>query len=220
MQENADVRNCAWEVTLSTEDSVFSKDGFWSQSKPDWSKWERVTHCLLWQAVVLACDVDPTIYQPGGLPAEITEDFGLTPVPPKVKELLSLAKIAFGSGTLKVLPNDELSLMQGEVDLSDFTSWLHSIRHRTPESYPWTAAELDTRNLQWPWGNHHTKGLAMLAKAADKFWKNYDPSDPTTAPTNETVMAWLKENGVAERKAEAIASLLRPENLAPGPRKK
>ena len=201
------------------DDSVFSGNGFWSEPKPDWSKWERLRHCHLWQAVTLACDVSPDLY-PYGLPAEITADFALTPVPPTVRELLGLAKIAVGSGNLKVLPKEGASLMQREVDLSDFTSWLHSQGHKTPAEYPWTAKELDTNNIQWPWGTHQTKGLVALAKAADKFWKNYDPSDHSTAPTNEVVVAWLVENGVAERKAEVIASLLRPENVATGPRKK
>ena len=207
------------EKKLSTEDSIFSKSGFWSASKPIWSKWESKRHCPLWQAVSLACDVNPDIYLPHGLPADITSDFAFTPVSPKIIELLGQAKAAVGSGTLKVLPDEALSLMDREVDLSEFTSWLHRLSHKTPAEYPWTAMELDTDSMPWPWGSHQTKELVLLAKAAHKFWRYYDPNDPATAPTSEQVMSWLVEKGIASRKAEVMASLLRPENLPTGPRK-
>lgn len=72
----------------------------------------------------------------------------------------------------------------------------------------------------WPWGTHETKLLQALARAADKFWKRYDPSDPTTAPTNETVSEWLQsQEGVASRTAEIMAQILRADGLRPGPRK-
>ncbi len=71
----------------------------------------------------------------------------------------------------------------------------------------------------WPWGSHETELLRHLAAAADRFWKRYDPSDPTTAPTNQEVIDWLKQRGVSERTAEAMATILRADGLPPGPRK-
>lgn len=71
----------------------------------------------------------------------------------------------------------------------------------------------------WPWGNYETKLLRELAAAADKFWKNYDPADSTTAPTNEQVVSWLMGRGVAKRNAQIIATMLRADGLRPGPRK-
>jgi hypothetical protein len=72
---------------------------------------------------------------------------------------------------------------------------------------------------KWPWGSHETELLRHLAAAADRFWKNYDPSDPTTAPTNQQVMDWLKDRGVSDRAAEVMASILRADRLPTGPRK-
>jgi hypothetical protein len=70
-----------------------------------------------------------------------------------------------------------------------------------------------------PWGNHDTKLLRDLAAAADQFWKLYDPADPSTAPTNEQVGAFLVNRGVARRTAEVMATILRADGLPTGPRK-
>jgi hypothetical protein len=82
--------------------------------------------------------------------------------------------------------------------------------------------EADLKNVppQWPWGKHHTEYLGHLEAAARKWWNLYDPSDPTTAPTNEMVSDWLQsERNISGEKARAIASMLRPDGLRTGPRK-
>jgi hypothetical protein len=72
---------------------------------------------------------------------------------------------------------------------------------------------------RWPWGSHHTQYLGYLEAAARKWWVLYDPSDPTTAPTNEMVSDWLrKEHNLSKEKARSIASMLRPDGLPTGPR--
>ncbi len=73
---------------------------------------------------------------------------------------------------------------------------------------------------RWPWGIHHTEYLGHLDAAARKWWTLYDPSDPTTAPTNEMVSDWLQaERSLSREKARAIASMLRPDGLPTGPRR-
>ena len=71
---------------------------------------------------------------------------------------------------------------------------------------------------RWPWGSHHTELLGQLEAAAQRFWVNFDPTDNSTAPTNEVVAAWLQERGVSRRAADSIASILRPNGLPTGPR--
>lgn len=72
----------------------------------------------------------------------------------------------------------------------------------------------------WPWGAYHTELLGHLEAAARTFWVLYDPSEPSTAPTNEMVSRWLRdERGVSREKADAIASILRADGLKPGPRR-
>lgn len=69
------------------------------------------------------------------------------------------------------------------------------------------------------WPRHETKNLNALRLAAVKFWTNYDPQDPGTAPTNDTVVEWLKnEHGVSTSTAEAMATILRADGLKSGPR--
>jgi hypothetical protein len=77
----------------------------------------------------------------------------------------------------------------------------------------------DADRPKWPWGGHDTQLLRHLAAAGDRFWKYYDPSDPATAPTNKQVTDWLVEQGVARRNAEVMATVLRTDDLPPGPRK-
>jgi hypothetical protein len=69
-----------------------------------------------------------------------------------------------------------------------------------------------------PWGSHSTILLEKLSKAAIKWWGNYDPSDITTAPTNEEVTAWLVKEGVTNRIAQAMSTILRADGLQTGRR--
>lgn len=51
--------------------------------------------------------------------------------------------------------------------------------------------------------------LTIQAQAIQKFWANYDPSQPDTAEDNSTIITWLKEQGCSKREAEAIDLLIR-----------
>lgn len=77
-----------------------------------------------------------------------------------------------------------------------------------------------TEVTAWPWGAHHTELLGHLEAAAVRFWTLYDPTEPSTAPTNDMVSDWLrKERNVSREKAQAIASILRADGLRTGPRR-
>ena len=82
-------------------------------------------------------------------------------------------------------------------------------------------AEADTGQARgkWPWGDHETELLQHLEAAAVRFWKNYDPDDKSTAPTNEAIWDWLEERGVTKNMRKAIATILRPPDVPTGPRK-
>jgi len=72
----------------------------------------------------------------------------------------------------------------------------------------------------WPWGTHHTEALGHLEAAARKWWLLYDPTDRTTAPTNDMVSEWLQnERGLSQKMADSLASILRPSDLPTGRRK-
>lgn len=140
------------------------------------------------------------------------------PVPVTLKECLELARYAIGSGILKVAHASDKTVDFSEVEMAHFASWLRTMRRKTPEAFAWAPEELRPGNHQWPWGSHTTKDLDLLARAADKFWKHYTPSDKSTAPRNEEVRDWLIAQGMAKRTAEVVASLLRADGLPTGPR--
>ncbi|PTR07117.1 hypothetical protein C8R32_10873 [Nitrosospira sp. Nsp5] len=71
----------------------------------------------------------------------------------------------------------------------------------------------------WPWGGYETALLRKLALAVESLWNLYDPSDPSTAPTNEQVEDFLKKRGVPDRTAEIMATILRADGLPRGRRK-
>lgn len=98
--------------------------------------------------------------------------------------------------------------------VSQNQSWLFA---QLKKLSPQPAEVVQTR---WPWGAHHTELLGHLEAAARQFWVLYDPTDPSTAPTNEMVSEWLREQrGVSKDKAQAIASILRADGLKTGPRR-
>lgn len=88
--------------------------------------------------------------------------------------------------------------------------------------YKFGAESKDDRpaGARWPWGDHHTDLLGHIEAAAREFWVNYDPQNTKgTAPKNLAVIAWLQERGVSHSMANSIATILRVDGLATGPRK-
>lgn len=97
------------------------------------------------------------------------------------------------------------------------TSWVEWLAE--PEQVDPGQVDLVQSSAAWPWGKYETMLLRKLAAATYRFWVNYDPTDMTTAPTNAQVITWLKSQGVAERTAEVMATILRVDGLPTGPRK-
>ena len=111
---------------------------------------------------------------------------------------------------------------------SELSRWLsanclnsvYQFGHRQPDAHP-------ASTTRWPWGNHHTELLGHLEAAASEFWLSYNPENArATAPKNKTVIAWLvarripgQKKEISSQMANAIASMLRPDDLPTGPRK-
>ena len=105
------------------------------------------------------------------------------------------------------------------VNVADFVAWTAGLGWKLPpELLDHNALHVE-RGTKWPWGDYETKLLQNLAAAADRFWKRYDPTDNTTAPKNQDVADWLRQQGVARRTAEIMAQILRADGLPTGPRK-
>lgn len=100
--------------------------------------------------------------------------------------------------------------------------WLEAIGLNSIYQFRLDAPRVDKEvNGHWPWGDHHTELLGHLEAAAKRYYSvNYKPTDATTAPLNTDVSEWLiAERKVSRKMAESIASMLRPDGLATGPRK-
>lgn len=119
--------------------------------------------------------------------------------------------------------------VQTLVRVADFVTWARGLVWALPDEFPCPTPAggypVAPEGLQvgcgtkWPWGDYETELLQKLATAADRFWRLYDPADNTTAPTNQQVIEWLKQQGVADRTAEVMATILRADGLPTGPRK-
>lgn len=181
--------------------------------KPDWNTWELMPATTLFQVVALSCDIEPDSLH---LTAWDHRE-GDFQRPPEFERRLKIANAhTDGMGTLKTYDG------KGDrqiVRLADFARWADEMGFELPEKFPRQNKPPSTTNSQWPWGDYETELLKHLAAAATKFWKNYDPTDNSTAPTNKQVSSWLEENGVSSRTAEAMASILRADGLPTGPRK-
>jgi hypothetical protein len=189
----------------------------WGLRKPNWDNWKSVKQARLWQAVALACDLDPANFQLFEQPqlARLLKE-----PPRQFEDLLGLARASIGAnGVLKLISRSDEGLEESEVKFTNFATWLKSIQYPVPAQFPWQPESFTLSNLDWPWGRHETHLLRKLAGAAQRFWSNYDPADPTTAPTNQQVIDWLKGEGVSERTAEIMATILRADGLPTGPRK-
>ena len=107
-----------------------------------------------------------------------------------------------------------------EFSRETLVRWLSAIGMKSEYSFDLQRSPNASPTAEhWPWGTHHTELLGHLEAAARRFWTQYDPSDPSTANTNATVIEWLlTERKVSGKMAEAIATMLRPDGLRTGPR--
>ena len=144
------------------------------------------------------------------------------------EEYKKLLEQAFNEGTLQILdPASHLpygtrraagrQLNNSIIAVAELRHWMETvgieivIEPEQEESLPSSGS--------WPWGSHDTKLLGKLKAAAGKWWKNYVPGQPDTAPTSKQVQDWLKTQDVPDRVAEVMAQILRADGLPPGPRK-
>ncbi|MNJ33535.1 hypothetical protein D3C77_282220 [compost metagenome] len=58
-----------------------------------------------------------------------------------------------------------------------------------------------------------------MEDAIKQLWSTYDEDDPSTAPTQEEVIRYLREKGAGANMADAVNLILRPANLRRGGRK-
>ena len=180
--------------------------------KPRWDKWRLMPDVKIHEAVALSLDIEPESLSYKNEPRFENQEFSM--------------RIA-----VTIANSGKFNHSRHSVPLAKFASWALLIQWEIPEELVALAATNEKQAAQsqeqrnqnserrWPWGSRETKLIKHLAAAADKFWKNFDPEDQSTAPTNKQVSDWLIKQGVAKRTAEVMATILRADDLPTGPRK-
>ena len=185
-----------------------------STGKPNWAHWKNLALVPLEDAVTLSLDL---VGEPGKA----------NPHRQQFDDRIAIATNYVNAGKLhaRTKAGGAFNPATYQVKLTEFRAWGEALPEpfsfpeefpRAPPAAPDSSEPVATR---WPWGNYETDLLRKLAAAADKFWKLYDPADASTAPTNDVVVAWLKLQGVADRNAQVMATILRARDLPTGPRK-
>ena len=192
----------------------------------EWKVWKSLPTLKLWEAVALVYEVDPrsltkSVNSSPGDPQFEARSFPTRDRWQEFQEDLYFAARAAATDDAPILiraflPRGSKKTV-AEVHLADVVAFF--LRRGTPP-IPKELREITPQTSGgWPWGAHHTEDLGHLEAAAKKWWTNFDPSEPDTAPTNSQVANWLvNERGVSEKKAGSIASILRPASLKPGRR--
>lgn len=104
------------------------------------------------------------------------------------------------------------------ADIAVVTSDVDKTAASIPAGEGTRPSTVAAESAAWPWGMHETELLGHLRAAGKHWWSNYDPDDPSTAPTNERVIKWLKHRNVSARTAESMATILRADGLRSGRR--
>ena len=180
--------------------------------------WGETDDLSLFQAALLTFGIEPFAFQKN---TESTcEPVALDALPDGFPLRIEALRSAIRTKSIKPVGG-----IPGKDGLFDE----NTTRIKTDDFVAWCAARGVPHNIpnravpppatKWPWGDYETKLLNELAAAVERFWVRYDPSDSTTAPTNEQVAKWLMTRDVPERTAKYIATILRPDGLPTGPRK-
>jgi hypothetical protein len=192
-----------------------NQEDFYALHFPSWEYWKSIKRARLWEAVALACNLDPYQFRFMGT-EKLDNHFGRTT--DQFKELLATAKANIGNPLLKPTSISNEGMEERQIDLSKFGAWVKSISIELPKEFPWQDDPMLPMTREWPWGTYETESLRNLALAVNRFWKNYNPTDPTSAPLQKDVIQWLKDQGEADRTAEIMAVIIRDDKLPHGRR--
>lgn len=187
-----------------------------------WRKWSKMRLALLWQAVALHCRLDPHYILRGQI--YLDEYMPVGSAARLFHERSMIAAQHALDGALKIHSRQGNDIATWQVRLSDYAQWAQELGMTLPPYFPIAPTSKLTTPDMWPWGTHDTVMLGHLVAAANHFWKpvseggNYDPERPTTAKSNKEVAAWLFKRTNSDNISKAMATILRADNLSPGPR--
>lgn len=180
--------------------------------------WSEVDDLNLTEAAFLTFNIDP--FAPENCWTHTCERVTLEDLPDGFLLRIEALRSSIRAGSLKANAlnyDEQMRIDENEtrIKTDDFVAWCNA--KRLPHNIPGRAVPPPT--TKWPWGEYETELLRKLATAAEEWWSTYDPASPATAPTNQEVKDWLIGQGVSDRVAESMATILRADGLATGPRR-
>jgi len=178
----------------------------------------------MWEAVALHCNLDPRHMTSASI--RYDDDLPIGSAAHFYQERIMIARQHMSDGVLVAGKLDQHGEVYRTVRLCEYARWAQELGMPLPSEFPkafTSKANPNESGQKWPWGSHDTALLRLLAEAG-KFWKptseggNYDPTDPTTAPTNDQIVDWLAKKKVSLNLAKAMATILRADDLPSGRR--
>ncbi|MBC8641169.1 hypothetical protein IAG25_30575 [Caballeronia sp. EK] len=205
-----------------------------SDRRPNWRRWEQLSEVTVAEAVALSLDIDPELVDWGAGANAITA----CGESPEFNDRLFVAVryVGIGKPLSIVSAVAQKPSIHTMIKMEEFVAWATKRgwkvsatlvdrfgEHAPLFDYYWDVVRgggaLPETSGQAS-GNYSTKLFRLLLDARDKYWVRYDADDPSTAPTNETVAEWLMAQGVSDRLAQTMATILRADDLPAGRRKK
>lgn len=201
-------------------------EGSASSYKPVWEAWICRSELTLEQAVALSCDIEPEALR-------APEQWGFGDDDEEAAKLNlygSRLEIARGEAAAGVAfkvrqGRDKDGRKTSLVRMVAFARWaialskLPTVWRGLPTAFELLAS--GSPAPKWPWGDRSTELLDHLVEASN-LWKDYDSSNPASAPTQEEVVEFLgkrkwKGKLISGRVAKVMAQLLQADDLRPGP---
>jgi hypothetical protein len=211
------------------EGALLWKQGI-KKPTPEWDYWTRLDRWRLQDGILLLLEFEPRVrdgeviwriaqeHRSGYVDDRFSKDPRLTILKDCTK-YYQWAWASYFASKLRLLV-DIGGRRPVRVDPFDWLAWAETKSITIPQPLRvLSSTPTQQPRSKWPWGDYETELLRRLAHAGTKFWQLYDPSDPSTAPTNEQVSKWLEDQGVSKRVAEVMAQILRADGLPTGPRK-
>ena len=206
-------------------------DSLRAADRATWERWASCQVMDLWRALALHAILDPDSIDPSSDKAtnvidaylvEGSSDDAQKPFD-RYLQTLAIACEAVRTGGLKIVASAQ-DPRRAQVDVSDVQAWATRINLPVIDDWPtadaWTELRSGgTQEQKWPWGNHTTLQLEMLRSAGDFWVSEWDRREDV--PRAEDVDKHLRPlfPDSTGRQRLKVASLLRPEDVKPGPRK-
>ena len=193
--------------------------------KPNWDVWRLRPTVHLWEAVALSANFDPeSVCYLDEKKAQMY--WGRSLIRDRLETLSRVMQDTQHCPIEYVRKHG--NEYATEIRLTDFAQWAtKKIRWTVPRQLKRLGApRAPPDHHQRPWGDYETKLLGVLAEAVHRWWSDYDPDQPETAPRKREVSAWIEERlkklGVSNPRTVAayMTRIIRHDSAPAGRRRK